>query len=124
MYSRSNFFNWTNTPTSFRIWNLASRYAAATVPAATAAVVAELEYHISLSLRIVVTVILPRAIVDSLHPFSCIAVRKCPGKIWEIIEASEADGERSRQLRLHNNHPHFHGAQTPPLRISLGYVGQ
>ena len=91
MYSRSNFFARTSTSTSFRTWNLASRYAAAAaVPAATAAVVAELKYHISLGLRVVVGVIPPKAIVVSLHPFSWTAIQKCPGSVREIIEASRA----------------------------------
>lgn len=104
MCSRSNFFERTSTSTSFRIWNLASRYAAAAaVPAATAAVVAELEYQISLGLRVVVTVIAPKAIVGSLHPFSGTAIKECPASVREIIEASEARRERSRQLRLYSN---------------------
>ena len=83
---------------------MASTYAAAaTVPAATAAVVAELENHISLGLRVVVRGISPKAIVGSLHPFCWTAIHECPGSVREIIAASEAHGGRSRQLRLHIN---------------------
>ena len=83
---------------------MASRYAAAAaVPAATAAVVAELEYHISLGLRIVVKVIPPKAIIGSLHPFSRTATRNCLERDGEIIEASEANRKYSRQPHLHNN---------------------
>ena len=96
IYSRSNFFAETSTSTSFRIWNLASRYAAvAAAPAATAAVVAEWESHISLGLRRSSEGIPPRAIVGSLHPVSWAAIKECPGGVWEIIEAWEGQIEDS-----------------------------
>ena len=65
----------------------------AAAPAATAAVVAKWEYHISLGLGVVVRAIAPKAILVSLHPSSWTASRKCPERFREIIEAPKGQIE-------------------------------
>lgn len=65
----------------------------AAAPAATAAVVAKWEYHISLGLLVVVRAIAPKAIVVSLHPSTWTASRKFPGRFRKSLKPRRAGGQ-------------------------------